>query len=117
MSVPAWPIPIHQTKLTMAKPHAAGIRMPQIPTPLIINRVTTMFNSIRRAKADEGAENPAGRHRARQDDRADLIGNAFKCLAWRQKRFGLSDCSYFLRTFRIHAVSPALVTDACCLSL
>src|SRR5271170_7722929 len=33
MSVPAWPIPIHQTKLIIAKPHAPGIVTPQIPTP------------------------------------------------------------------------------------
>ena len=25
ISVPAWPIPIHQTKLMIAKPHATGI--------------------------------------------------------------------------------------------
>ena len=34
MNVPAWPIPIHQTKLTIANPHATGMSMPQIPTPL-----------------------------------------------------------------------------------
>ena len=33
MSVPAWPIPIHQTKLMIAKPHAMGTLMPQIPVP------------------------------------------------------------------------------------
>ncbi len=33
ISVPAWPMPIHQTKLMMAKPQATGISMPQIPTP------------------------------------------------------------------------------------
>ena len=33
ISVPAWPMPIHQTKLTIAKPHITGRRMPQIPTP------------------------------------------------------------------------------------
>ena len=33
MSVPAWPMPIHQTKLTMAKPQATGTLMPQMPTP------------------------------------------------------------------------------------
>src|SRR5689334_5124915 len=33
MKVPAWPIPIHQTKLTMAKPQPTGMLMPQIPTP------------------------------------------------------------------------------------
>ena len=33
ISVPAWPIPIHHTKLMMAKPQATGISMPQMPTP------------------------------------------------------------------------------------
>ena len=44
--MPAWPIPIHQTKLTIAKPHAIGIRIPQMPTPFTINMVTTRFNSM-----------------------------------------------------------------------
>ena len=34
MKVPAWPMPIHQTKLAMAKPQATGMLMPQMPTPL-----------------------------------------------------------------------------------
>ena len=34
ISVPAWPMPIHQTKLTMAKPQATGMLMPQMPTPV-----------------------------------------------------------------------------------
>src|SRR6202789_311656 len=33
ISVPAWPIPIHHTKLIIANPHAPGIVTPQIPTP------------------------------------------------------------------------------------
>ena len=33
MSVPAWPIPIHQTKLMMSKPQPTGTLTPQIPTP------------------------------------------------------------------------------------
>ncbi len=33
ISVPAWPIPIHHTKFTMANPQATGMLMPQIPTP------------------------------------------------------------------------------------
>src|SRR5215469_4559560 len=40
ISVPAWPIPIHHTKLMMAKPQAAGIEMPQMPTPLRNSQVT-----------------------------------------------------------------------------
>jgi hypothetical protein len=31
--VPAWPIPIHQTKLTMANPQPTGMLIPQTPTP------------------------------------------------------------------------------------
>jgi hypothetical protein len=33
ISVPAWPMPIHQTKLMIAKPQATGMLMPQMPTP------------------------------------------------------------------------------------
>ncbi len=33
ISVPAWPIPIHQTKLVIAKAQAMGMLMPQMPTP------------------------------------------------------------------------------------
>ncbi len=33
MSVPAWPIPIHQTKLMMSNAHSTGWLMPQIPRP------------------------------------------------------------------------------------
>ena len=36
MSVPAWPMPIHQTKLMMAQPHITGWPNPQTPTPLDI---------------------------------------------------------------------------------
>ena len=31
--VPAWPMPIHQTKLMMAKAQPMGTLTPQIPTP------------------------------------------------------------------------------------
>ncbi len=33
ISVPACPIPIHQTKLMMSKPQATGTLIPQMPTP------------------------------------------------------------------------------------
>ena len=35
ISVPAWPIPIHQTKLVMSQAHIVGPRRPQIPRPLV----------------------------------------------------------------------------------
>ena len=46
ISVPAWPIPIHQTKLMIANPHAPGIVTPQIPTPLSTSHVTPMTTPI-----------------------------------------------------------------------
>src|SRR5580692_3296859 len=33
INVPAWPIPIHQTKLMIAKPQAIGMVIAQMPTP------------------------------------------------------------------------------------
>ena len=34
MNVPAWPIPIHQTKLMIANAHATGMLLPHTPMPL-----------------------------------------------------------------------------------
>ena len=34
ISVPAWPMPIHQTKLMMSRPQPTGWLSPQMPTPL-----------------------------------------------------------------------------------
>src|ERR1700757_1260646 len=51
ISVPAWPIPIHQTKLTIAKPQPIGMLMPQIPTPLVINHATEIVSSINNENA------------------------------------------------------------------
>src|SRR6266436_4978368 len=56
IKVPAWPIPIHQTKLTIAKPQPTGILMPQIPTPLVINQARATVRII--TKLNEMA-NPA----------------------------------------------------------
>ncbi len=36
ISVPAWPMPIHHTKLTIAQPHMTGWPRPQTPTPVDI---------------------------------------------------------------------------------
>ena len=35
ISVPAWPMPIHQTKLMIAKPQPTGTLTPQMPVPLM----------------------------------------------------------------------------------
>ena len=34
ISVPAWPIPIHHTKLVMSQAHATGLLLPQTPMPV-----------------------------------------------------------------------------------
>ena len=33
ISVPAWPMPIHQTKQTMSQPQPTGMLFPQMPMP------------------------------------------------------------------------------------
>ena len=33
ISVPAWPMPIHQTKFTISKPQPTGWLTPQMPMP------------------------------------------------------------------------------------
>jgi hypothetical protein len=35
ISVPAWPMPIHQTKLMMSNAQPTGMLLPQTPMPLI----------------------------------------------------------------------------------
>src|SRR5208282_3398903 len=46
MSVPAWPMPIHQTKLMMANPHATGCVMAQMPTPVRNSQVTATNSTV-----------------------------------------------------------------------
>ena len=46
ISVPAWPMPIHQTKFTIAKPHATGMLIPQIPTPRTKSQETAVNKTI-----------------------------------------------------------------------
>jgi hypothetical protein len=43
--VPAWPMPIHQTKLMMAKAQPIGMLTPQIPTPRARSHAIEMRSS------------------------------------------------------------------------
>ncbi len=66
ISVPAWPMPIHQTKLTIAKPQATGMLRPQIPTPLVISQVIEASIIMTTQKATPiAAEPPAAACRPR----------------------------------------------------
>ena len=57
ISVPAWPIPTHQTKLMMAKPQPTGLLTPQMPMPGEKRLVTAQKNTISRLKDTANATN------------------------------------------------------------
>ena len=64
ISVPAWPMPIHQTKLTMSKPQPTGMLMPQMPMP----------STSEIADATAAARRPARtRSRSRTTSRASVL--------------------------------------------
>ncbi len=58
ISVPAWPIPIHQTKLIIAKPQPMGMLMPQMPTPLQKQPAARQHQQVHKAESDECADQP-----------------------------------------------------------
>jgi hypothetical protein len=45
ISVPAWPIPIHHTKLMISKAQPTGMLFPQMPIPFA-NRIVTAYRNI-----------------------------------------------------------------------
>ncbi len=74
MSVPAWPIPIHQTKLTMAKPHATGISTPQMPMPRRKSHATATISRNRNPEATaKAAHHQRERIRARGIDATSSV--------------------------------------------
>ncbi len=46
ISVPAWPMPIHQTKLMIANPQATGCVMAQMPTPFRKSQVSATISIV-----------------------------------------------------------------------
>ena len=80
ISVPAWPIPIHQTKLTIAKPQATGTLIPQMPTPTTSSQVTAKFSSITSANA---IANPTHHARGvRRVSTIELIRSVTEAMVW-----------------------------------
>lgn len=51
ISVPAWPIPTHHTKLMIAQPHPTGLFSPQIPVPSQMRYPMDASNNPSRALA------------------------------------------------------------------
>ncbi len=75
ISVPAWPIPIHQTKFVMAQPQHTGMRMPQMPTPLANSNRHYQPENAQQRQARRNAAVPQQRHLAREHYGRDLIGD------------------------------------------
>ena len=50
ISVPAWPIPIHHTKLMIANPQPIGMFTPQMPTPLKNSSPTASIRMLTKTK-------------------------------------------------------------------
>ncbi len=50
MSVPAWPMPIHQTKLMMSNAQATGMLLPQMPMPLSSSQPIDIVSMPSRAR-------------------------------------------------------------------
>ena len=60
ISVPAWPMPIHQTKLTIANPHMTGTLMPQMPDAHVEQvRRRAMQEHDEQRRADAHADDPS----------------------------------------------------------
>ena len=59
MNVPACPIPIHQTKLTMGKAHATGMLVPHTPVPTAtLYQTVTMRSSVPAAAIAKRSHHP-----------------------------------------------------------
>ena len=73
--MPAWPMPIHQTKLMIAKPQPTGMLTPQMPMPLM-TQPGDGEQEHRQQREARSRSRRASRAGARpQDGRRDLVGD------------------------------------------
>ncbi len=80
ISVPAWPMPIHQTKLTMAKPQPTGTLTPQMPVPFISSQVTANRNiNITRNAMTNPTSHPGRNPRRSTTDAIALVTEPKEC--------------------------------------
>ena len=83
ISVPAWPMPIHQTKLIIAKPQATGCVMAQMPVPFRNSQVTATSSMVAPAPATlKIANQPSGVCGVSTSPR-DLLGDRLEGLSRR----------------------------------
>jgi hypothetical protein len=71
IKVPAWPMPIHQTKLMMSKAQPTGTLLPQIPIPVNSRWVIVRSKTWTRMKE---MPKPPERRLTFQNQRADFVG-------------------------------------------
>ena len=86
ISVPAWPMPIHQTKLMMSNAQPTGMLLPQMPMPLSSSQPSAMFRPIEQREADQEAEHPAERRALRQRNLRDRFGDGLEVVPGRDDR-------------------------------
>ena len=79
-------MPIHQTKLTMAKPQPTGMFTPQMPTPFTSRYAIETMQQVGEREREQEPDPPAERRLARQDDRADLVGDRAERVSRRDHR-------------------------------
>src|SRR3954467_2804607 len=61
ISVPAWPMPIHHTKLMMSKAKPTGMLLPQMPMPVSSSLAIVTFSTTSEANAMANPKNqPSG---------------------------------------------------------
>src|ERR1044072_3795818 len=100
ISVPAWPMPIHQTKVTIAKPHATGTWMPHMPTPTAKRYVMAKKSS--RTNKEEKANPTYHRRGVGRVSTIALILSVIDAYVWPGSMTGAisSPANVFFRSFR-----------------
>ena len=76
--MPACPIPIHHTKLTMAKPQPTGMLIPQMPVPRTNKREHRKHEQVHKTECKERSNQPAFRRvfPGQVNDACDALGDA-----------------------------------------
>ena len=82
ISVPAWPIPIHHTKFTMANPHPTGILIPQMSVPTQEQVAHRVSQQHQQREGDRKSEVPPSRRVPPQYNRADFVGYRGVSVPW-----------------------------------
>ena len=86
ISVPAWPMPIHQTKLMMSNAHPTGTLLPQMPMPLMHQVAERHLQHAGTGQGDEQEADPAEREPLRERDLGDGLGDRLEIVTRQDHR-------------------------------